>query len=343
MPKTFSVTKGSSGSGPGSLTVQKDDSTVDSAATTLDFNDTDNSGFVTSSPAGEANVALTGYALLGGRSGGQSLKGGTTSSQNLTLYANTSAFADTNTGRIKLGERVVFDTAITPSTTLNDAVIKLTSVITTAQGANLFSGFQATHQIKYSVNQVLSLAPAFWAAAQMIPTVNGLSDTLTNFCGFLATNSYYPDVGGGNSATTPLLAGYVSGPIARVTSGSGTVTQIAGFKTYGTAFFSQDIDTGITVGTLSHFLTQTPELFSTANVTNHIGYDCASLEAVATLTAAFRSRQTPATNVYAFRDDGGAESTFRGRLTLGSGINLMTWDDNPMFYQDDAVVYATEW
>lgn len=73
-----------------SIVVQEDDSTVDAAVTTLDFTEPD-ATLVTSSPAGEANINMALYALLAGRSGGQTLKGGTGASQNLTLNSTSHA------------------------------------------------------------------------------------------------------------------------------------------------------------------------------------------------------------------------------------------------------------
>src|SRR5437667_4154410 len=84
------VHKPAAGGGGGGTTiiVQKDDATVEAAATTIDFDDTDAAGFVTSSPAGEANVNMARYALLGGRSGGQSVIGGTVDNTYLTIQGN---------------------------------------------------------------------------------------------------------------------------------------------------------------------------------------------------------------------------------------------------------------
>lgn len=89
------------GGGGGSLVVQEDDSTVDGTATTLDFTEPD-ATVVTSSPAGESNVDLSKYTLLGGRSGGQVLKGGTASGNNLELWSTNHA----TKGDIRLIDRV---------------------------------------------------------------------------------------------------------------------------------------------------------------------------------------------------------------------------------------------
>jgi len=56
------------------LTVKEDNSPVDSAVTALDFTEPD-ATLVTSSPAGEANIAMSLYAILLGRSGQQTLSG----------------------------------------------------------------------------------------------------------------------------------------------------------------------------------------------------------------------------------------------------------------------------
>lgn len=75
---------------PGTIVVQEDDSTVDAAVTTLDFTEPDGT-LVTSSPAGEANIAMNLYAKLAGRSGGQTLIGGTGSGDSLNLQSSSHA------------------------------------------------------------------------------------------------------------------------------------------------------------------------------------------------------------------------------------------------------------
>jgi hypothetical protein len=69
---------------PTGITVQEGDTTVDAAATTLDFTEPD-AVLVTSSPAGEANVAMNLYTLLLGRSTPQTIHGGTATNNSLTL------------------------------------------------------------------------------------------------------------------------------------------------------------------------------------------------------------------------------------------------------------------
>jgi len=75
------------GGGSAALVIEEDNATVDGAATNLDFTEPD-AVVVTSSPAGEANVALGGYGLLAGRSGGQTLYGGTTAGEHFSACAN---------------------------------------------------------------------------------------------------------------------------------------------------------------------------------------------------------------------------------------------------------------
>jgi hypothetical protein len=73
-----------SAGGAVSLIVQEGDSTVEAAATTLDFSEPD-AVLVTASPSGEANIAMGLYTLLAGRSGGQTLSGGVAANEILTL------------------------------------------------------------------------------------------------------------------------------------------------------------------------------------------------------------------------------------------------------------------
>jgi len=78
----------SGGGGAATIIVQEGDITIEAAATTLDFTEPD-AALVTSAPAGEANINMALYALLGGRSGGQTIAGSPTAAQVLTLRGNT--------------------------------------------------------------------------------------------------------------------------------------------------------------------------------------------------------------------------------------------------------------
>ena len=90
------VHKPAAGGGGGGTTiiVQKDDATIEAAATTIDFDDTDAAGIVTSSPAGEANVNMAHYGLLDGRAGGQIFIGGTVDNTYLSLRGNSVDLTD---------------------------------------------------------------------------------------------------------------------------------------------------------------------------------------------------------------------------------------------------------
>lgn len=79
--------------GAGSWTAQEDDATISSTVTVLDFTEPD-AVLLTEAPAGEINVAMNKYALLAGRSGGQTLNGGPSTGNPLTLQSNTLFDAD---------------------------------------------------------------------------------------------------------------------------------------------------------------------------------------------------------------------------------------------------------
>jgi hypothetical protein len=100
---TLSWTTPSGGGGGGSLTIQQNESTVVAAATVLDFRDGDNTGFVTNPAGTTAKVTLEGYALLAGRPGGQTLRGGTAANENLTLQST----ANVTRGLIKAVDNTV--------------------------------------------------------------------------------------------------------------------------------------------------------------------------------------------------------------------------------------------
>jgi hypothetical protein len=70
--------------------VKEDNASVVASAQILDFTEPDGT-LVTESPTGEANIAMTQYAKLAGRSGGQTLIGGTASGNDLTLQSTSHA------------------------------------------------------------------------------------------------------------------------------------------------------------------------------------------------------------------------------------------------------------
>lgn len=87
----------------GSITIEEDNAVVNAATTTLDFTEPD--AVVTSTAGVEVDVNLSLYALLGGRSAGQTLNGGTGAGGDLTL----SSTANATKGNINIGAVSTYD------------------------------------------------------------------------------------------------------------------------------------------------------------------------------------------------------------------------------------------
>lgn len=244
------------------------------------------------------------------------IAGGTTSSSTLTLLANTVTFDSANTGRIQIGERVNFNSlSFTTSATFTDSFISSNAVMTTSNILLTVPFVDDTRTMKYSTAQAFSANPTMFSRMTYTPTANGLSDSGTLFTGFIGSPSYKVDVGAGNSATTPLVSGFTATPKAgpRV-SGTGTVTNLVGFQSWGFNFFTNDVYANNTVTNAIHLSMH--DLSNGGTVTNQIGVSIPDL-AVGTNIYGIQSALASATNKYFIYHSGTAVSVHTGNLRLG--------------------------
>lgn len=257
----------------------------------------------------------TSITTILGNTGGFNFFGGTATTDGLTIGANNTTFSDTNTGAITFKDRLLTTQTFTvASATLTSAVWGVSGTITSGIAINIYPVVNDSRVFRYSVSQNLSTSPTLVCNATFVPTVNGLSDVLSNFCGFLATPRYSVDVGVGNTATTGRLAGFVAGPIVANTTGTGTTTLLESFSSYNTAFFSTDI--GAAVTTLIHYNSTTPTLSGAGAIVNHIVFSAGDLTLGSTLTASFRSSQTAGTGAWGAYLIGTANNMLRGSTII---------------------------
>lgn len=268
-----SITIASSGGGGGSLEIQEDTSTVDASTTIIDFTEGD-ATLCVSSPSGTVTIDMEQYALLAGRSGGQDLSGGTASTENLTLAANDQAYLDTNTGEIKLQDRMAFSESFTVAgASLNDQYLTVDPTITTGVSVNVFIGYLHAPVVNTSVAQALSQAPAFKAQPRFTQTSTGtITDTLSYYTGFDSVPQV--DVSAASGTWTPYRnVGYAARPqVFKTGSANITLEEIVCFGSYILPFFSNtDIAASTTVNTLYHFRAVRPVTGNGTTVTNNYG------------------------------------------------------------------------
>lgn len=269
--------------------------------------------------ATQASFRNPSVATLQGNAGGLTLNGGTASTDALTLNANDETFADANTGRINLGERVLFNKSFTTSTALNDSLIRRSGTVTSAQNINIFDGFRDTLKFSYSVGQLVAISPAFWAAIVMEPTA-AVTDNATYSVatGFHSTPTYAPNISSG-TATAGKLIGYSAAPITRKTNaGTVVVPELESFSSYNSQLILDYYLKDATVNHLSHFRAAIP---STSNMTidNEYGLRISAL-ASGTNIYGVNSAITSGANKYFLYDSGGAQSYLTGKFTTYNGV-----------------------
>ena len=235
-------------------------------------------------------LALTGltdddhtqYALLAGRSGGQELKGGTATTDNLKLWANANAYAQANTGRIRPQERFDFSDVSATTDGLNELIKYNPTITTTGGSAAIMMGFNFQPTISRDAAQGLSLSPAFYMAQKDQVSAQSLTDNAFYWnIGAFAFNKQSINYDTGAGATT-LIAGFLASPqVFRETgkTGTRTVTNFTAYNAFQTPFFSYHVGDGYTVTNARgfHALNPTIQAASSGVITNNIGVDVDAL------------------------------------------------------------------
>lgn len=248
------------------------------------------------------------------------IAGGSTTSSNLMVSAYSNTFSDTNTGRIKLMERMTFDSTFTVAgTSLTSNFISVSGTITSSVAINIFGGFNFGPTLRYSTSQTFSAAPAFQASVIYQPTT-AVSDTagFTQWMGFNSAIKFSPDIASG-TATTPLLLGYNAGVRAgRTNAGTTVITSIVGFGTYlSPAPLAYDIDT-VTSTDLIHFYCGVP-LTNAYTLTNQKGLSIPNF-GFGTNRYGIYSVLAAAANNWDIYSSGGAQSSHVGLFKFGDNV-----------------------
>lgn len=248
--------------------------------------------------------------------------GGTATTNNLTLSAYDDAFADTNTGRIKFMERMLFDeswTATGSGGVLSDVILKFQGTLTTALAINILPAIQDTRIVRYSTAQTVSAFSTFLASTSYQPTA-AVTDgvTYTQFAGFVSRPQYAPDISSG-TAQTDALIGFSAAPTTRkLNAGTVAITAITGFGTYITPLILANDLENATITTLYHFRAANP--FTTViTLTNNIAYYVPALN-LGTNRYGYYSDLTASANYWDIYSAGGAQSSHEGLFKFGDNV-----------------------
>ena len=250
------------------------------------------------------------------------IAGGSTGSDSFMLSANTATFADTNTGRIQLMERMVWDqswTATGSAGVLSDALFKFQGTLTTALAINILPAIQDSRIVRYSTSQTVSAFSTFLAGTIYQPTtaVTDLA-TFTQFSGFVSRPQYAPDIASG-TATTDAIIGYSAAPMTRKkNAGTVAVTSLIGFGTYVTSLIlSNDLENA-TITNLYHFKATNPNA-STITLTNNIAHYTPALN-LGTNRYGYYSDLAANANYFDIYSNGGAQSAHVGLFKFGDNV-----------------------
>jgi hypothetical protein len=297
------------------------------------------SGFATVASTG-VHADLTGladddhtqYALLAGRSGGQTAYGGTGLTDSLSLYANDETIdGKTNTGRIDFKSQMKYNPTFTAASTYDGGFFNMVDAfamefaptVTLQSGTNGGGSGILRNQavIKYSNSQLLTACPTFQSLSTLQPTASVSDNSLASWVSFQAMDNFSPDLSTAVNATTYNHWGMVSSPRASIKAGShasatATVTNLVCYNAFygllGTAG-SQS-----TVTTATGYEVNNPVVTGTGAITNVIGIDVDALTIGGTSNIGLRMAKA---NTYTIQlsDTGG---TAAGGITFGTDTNL---------------------
>lgn len=239
-------------------------------------------------------LALTGlldddhtqYALLAGRSGGQTLYGGTAGSDNLTLYPNSASYDSDNTGRILMNERLKFDRtfAIDANSTgffteWHFTQISNSGTKTVGATGNLgdYIAYQDTSTISFAAQQAFSAITLFDAGIVIEQTAStAKTDNGTHHRGFFSRLTYAPSISTAVTVTGALMGGFYSAPTVAIKSGSHASAAVVMPEMYGFRS-SGGVAAQSTVTTWRHFDVQNIAPSGGGVITTQIGLDVAAL------------------------------------------------------------------
>lgn len=294
--------------------------------------------------SGLADDDHTQYALLAGRSGGQTLSGSSVEDEHLTLKANAAAFNTfTNTGRIKITDQIQNDGGFTISHNnsgfFNEWYYyghRHTGTITVQSGGNAgtYASVYNDATIVWSGAQIFSSIQLFDARPTLEPTISSnVTDTTTNYRMFFGFPQLKPSISTASTWTGTECGVYVAAPQVGIKTGSHASAAVVMPRMYSFSSTGAAVGAQTTVTDFSHFLVR--NVTNAGTITRQIGLD---VEALTGGTTDIGVRLAKAdTYTLQLSDTGG---TAAGGITFGSDVNLYRSAAN-ILKTDDSMVAAT--
>jgi len=297
--------------------------------------------------AGLSDDDHTQYALLAGRSGGQTLRGGTSKTNNLVLSANSQAYDNKSFGYIEPTHPIVWDDNINIGATFTGffsegyhRFISQTGTFTLdpTMNAGEVVALKSAATIKYSSSQLITASPTFLSQNTIQPTAAVNDNALASWSSYIANDKFMPLLTTAITATTANFAGLQTAPTVGITAGShasakGVVTNLTAVEA-ASKVTSQGTATNAR-GVLVHSTVKE----GSGIVTNNIGVDIESMTSGSTLNVGLRIAPSTSTGAQAIQITG-TPTTAAGGITFGSDVNLYRSAANTLKTDDNFTIGA---
>lgn len=307
----------------------------------------DEAGVDHGSLAGLSDDDHTQYALLAGRSGGQTLRGGTSKTNNLVLSANSQAYDNKSFGYIETTHPIVWDDNINIGATFTGffsegyhRFISQTGTFTLdpTMNAGEVSALKSAVTIKYSSSQIITASPTFMSQNTIQPTAAVNDNALASWSSYIANDRFMPLLTTAITATTTNFIGLQSAPTVGIAAGSHA--SASGVATNLTAVEAASKVTSQGTATNARgVLVHNPVKEGSGVVTNNIGVDIESMTSGSTLNVGLRIAPSTSTGAQAIQITG-TPTTAAGGITFGTDTNLYRSAANTLKTDDNLIVAA---
>lgn len=261
----------------------------------------------------------TGVTTWQGNAGGLTINGGTATSDSINIFPNNQAFADSNTGRITLNERVTLPesgslvgTNIGFGNAFTDSLITASGTWTMNSALKFFAWamVQDNRIIIPTSSQIITSASTFTCTTTIQPNVT-IADIYAVWAGFYSSPLYSPSLASAVSTTPTAVIGYQSDPRAFIKAGSnaGATSVIPQMNCFSSSL----------AGTISGFihvgLQTTATIYSGYRALNPVVSGTGS--SITTLIGVDIEAQTSGTTNIGIRQAGTATNRLAGNTRIG--------------------------
>lgn len=248
------------------------------------------------------------------------LTGGNSSSNHFVISSNTPSSAGitpANTGRIKLRERVILDSDMTVSSSIDDAFFTYDGTITSSASSTKFAGLDWKPTIKPSVAQVLSNAQSM-IARPIIQHTAGVTDVFTSYIGVRASPEIRPDFSSGTLSTGNII-GFESNPQTKFVTGVAAIPNIVGYGSYtlGADGGGNHLVGSHSVTNLIHMWMINPTKDAGFTIPTQYGLRIGNLTSGTTFNIGVGSEINSGSTAYFLRSSGTADSVHTGDFRIG--------------------------